>query len=298
MNDPVPAPDTNDAWLRREGARWRESRDGCPHPDVLAARESELLDPAMRDVLAAHVRRCAACAQFAADLEAVAADVPTDVVESRVFERVRREAAPAPRWQWTLPVAAAVLLACATGVVWWVRMPSGGAGGRGAMLGGADQPPPPQSQSTPSQPVEVAASWTIEAPPVRVPMSSLGPARSGETSASATLAEALAPYQEGRYDEAIPLLERAARLHPDSVDAAFYLGVARLLADHPADAIAPLERAAALALPGRRAEIAWYRATAEQRSGRTDAARARLDALCATASDFRARACAAAQALR
>ena len=106
------------------------------------------------------------------------------------------------------------------------------------------------------------------------------------------------PYRDGRYDEAIPLLDEVARAHPDSGDAAFYLGVARVLANHPAEAIAPLERAATLANAGRRAEIEWYRATAEQRSGKTATARARLDALCAAPGEYRARACAAAQALR
>jgi hypothetical protein len=147
--------------------------------------------------------------------------------------------------------------------------------------------------------VDVAANWTIEAAPVRVPMTSLGTSRSGEaTSAGTTLSDALAPYQEGRYADAIPLLEMVAQREPGSVDAAFYLGVARLLAEHAAEAVAPLERAATLAPRGRRAEIAWYEATAEQRSGKTDAARTRLEALCAEASEYRARACAAAQALR
>jgi tetratricopeptide (TPR) repeat protein len=292
----------DDRRLGREGAAWREARQGCPDPDLLAARGSELLDPAIRETLTAHVRACAACAQLAADLDRVAADVSLESAETRVLMRVRQQAASAQPWRWRLAAAAAVLLACAAAVVWVTRSPSTstmtGAAGVVATSGGPEAPPPHMS-GTLQEHVDVAANWTIEAAPVRVPLSSLGTSRSGEaTSAGTTLGDALAPYQEGRYAEAIPLLEAVAQREPGSVDAAFYLGVARLLAQHAADAVAPLERAAALAPRGRRAEIAWYEATAEQRSGKTEAARTRLEALCAAASEYRARACAAAQALR
>ena len=285
----------DDGWLRREGARWRDARESCPHPDVLAMRQSELFEPLMRDQLAAHIGMCEACSRLAADLDPVLAAESIEPIEGRILARVRQEAAPTQRWRFA--AAAAVLLACAAGAVWWMRSPSNGGEGSSAMNGAATAPPQ-LSQSAPTEPLEVAASWTIEAPPVRIPMSSLGVSRSGNASSAASLVEALAPYQEGRYGDSIPLLEAVARLDPESADAAFYLGVARLLANHPADALPPLERAAALAPPDRHAEIAWYRATAEQRCGKVDAARTRLDARCAAASDYRARACAAGQALR
>ena len=291
----------DDHRLGREGAAWREARQGCPDPDLLAARGSELLDPAIRETLTAHVRACAACAQLADDLDRVAADVSLESAETRVLMRVRQQAASAQPWRWRLAAAAAVLLACAAAVLGVTRSPSTSTtrGAPGVATSGGREAPPPQMAETLQEHIDVAANWTIEAAPVRVPMSSLGTSRSGEaTSAGTTLSDALAPYQEGRYAEAIPLLEAVAQREPGSVDAAFYLGVARLLAQHAADAVAPLERAAALAPRGRRAEIAWYEATAEQRSGKTEAARTRLEALCAAASEYRARACAAAQALR
>jgi hypothetical protein len=290
----------DDSRLRREGAAWREARESCPDPDLLAARGSEFFDPAIREALTAHVRACAACAQLAADLDRVAADVSLGPAEARVLMRVRQQATSAQSGRWRLAAVAAVLLACAATVV-WVRSPSTSMtrGGAGGATSGGTKAPPPQVSETLREHVDVAANWTIEAAPVRVPMSSLGTSRSGEAASSGTtLSDALAPYQEGRYADAIPLLETVAQREPGSVDAAFYLGVARLLSDHAADAVAPLERAATLAPRRRRAEIAWYEATAEQRSGKTDAARTRLQALCAAASEYRARACAAAQALR
>ena len=141
--------------------------------------------------------------------------------------------------------------------------------------------------------------WTVEALPVRVPLSAVGVSRSAENrAASAAPVDALAPYQAGRYAEAIPALQEVARSHPESGEAALYLGVALLLADRPGDSLAPFERAARQVEAARRADVEWYRATAEQRAGRTSAARDRLAALCAAGGGYQQRACAATQALR
>jgi tetratricopeptide (TPR) repeat protein len=110
--------------------------------------------------------------------------------------------------------------------------------------------------------------------------------------------DALASYQAGRYAEAIPALQAVASAHPESGDAALYLGVACLLADRARDSLAPLERASALVDAARRPEVDWYRATAEQRVGQLTAARERLRTLCGAAGEYQQRACAAEQALR
>jgi hypothetical protein len=280
-----------DAQLRLDGARVRSARAGCPPPDAILARHSELMEPALRDALARHLGACDACRRFAADLDALeACDTVSREVETRVLARVRARAVPPPRWR--LAVAAAMLLVCAGSVVWWVRSSASSIKQSAAAVRPASPPPP---VGTP-----VAALWKIDPPAVRLPLSSIGATRSGggEGAASRALPEALAPYQAGKYAEAIGPLQTVARAHPTSSDAAFYLGAAFLLADRPRDALGPLERAAALGPPTRRAEIDWYRATAEQRAGLPDAARTRLNPLCAGGSEFRARACAAARTLR
>lgn len=70
------------------------------------------------------------------------------------------------------------------------------------------------------------------------------------------------------------------------------------MADRPAAAIAPLERAARAAAGARIDAIAWYLATAEQRTGQPDRARARLENLCGGTGTFHTPACDALHALR
>ena len=161
---------------------------------------------------------------------------------------------------------------------------------------------PPAQAALPSTPAPGAgpiALWNIEPLPVRIPLSSVGATRSATTQdAAAELVDALAPYQAGRYDAAIPALRAVAHAHPDSADAALYLGVSYLLANQAQDAVAPLERARQLAQARRSAEVDWYLATAEQRTGQAAAARDRLKAVCAVAGDYQQRACDAERALR
>jgi len=112
------------------------------------------------------------------------------------------------------------------------------------------------------------------------------------------LAEALEGYRTARVADSIGPLEKLARTQADSPEVAFYLGVAYLLSNRAPEAIAPLQRARSLADTGRRDEIDWYLATAEQRAGRHDTARTRVQALCEGASEYRDRACAAQALLR
>jgi len=282
--------DPSEEALHYDATRWREARAGCPDPDLLLARDSELLEPALRTALALHVETCDACARFEADIAALDLDEPDRDVEARVLARARDPEARSSRWR--IPLAAVVVLACGGALAWWLRSPPPAA------------PVAPLTASAPtSHPAAAApvvALWAIDPLPVRVPMSSLGVPRSGGPADEAgdALSNALVPYQAGRYGEAISSLERMLWAQPGSADAALYLGVTYLLADRPADAHTALERAAALAGASRRDDVAWYRATAEQRTGRTEAARSRLHALCLASGEYRIRACAAEQALR
>lgn len=289
MSDVNPSLDeVSEEVLRREGDQWRRLRTGCPDPDLLLERHSELLEPDVRDALREHVQTCAACARLSADLDAMNLSSPDQAVEAAVLARVRRRASSSPFWR--LPLAAAVVLGCGAALAWWMRVPSGPTPTAPAAI-------PSATTATASTPV---AMWTIEALPVRVPISSVGVSRSGAAGAdaSAALMDALASYQAGRYAEAIPALQAVASAHPESGDAALYLGVACLLADRARDSLAPLERASALVDAARRPEVDWYRATAEQRVGQLTAARERLRTLCGAAGEYQQRACAAEQALR
>jgi len=297
--------------LRQEAAAWRLARSGCPDPDLLLARRSELLDADVRAALDEHIASCDACARLVTDLESMKLDAPDLAIESAVLTRVRRGGSPAKSWR--LPLAAAVVIGCGAAIAWWMRTPAAptfappGAAvstptASPSLPGGASAAAPGGATADRSvdKPVTTTVTmWTLEALPVRVPLSAVGVSRSAENrAASAALLDALAPYQAGRYADAIPALQEVARSHPESGEAALYLGVALLLADRPSDALGPLERAARQVETARRADVEWYRATAEQRAGRTSAARDRLAALCAAAGAYQQRACAAAQALR
>jgi tetratricopeptide (TPR) repeat protein len=289
--------------LRQEAAAWRLARSGCPDPDLLLARRSELLDADVHAALDDHIASCDACARLVADLESMKLDASDPAIESAVLARVLQRGSPTKFWR--LPLSAALVIGCAASIAWWIRTPAASvspapvasasaAGAASAAPGGA------MADKSVDKPVTTTVTmWTVEALPVRVPLSAVGVSRSAENrAASAALVDALAPYQAGRYADAVPALQEVARSYPESGEAALYLGVALLLADRPGDALAPLERAARQVETARRADVEWYRATAEQRAGRTSAARDRLAALCAAAGGYQQRACAATQALR
>jgi hypothetical protein len=282
--------------LRREGEASRNQRTGCPDPDLLLARRSEALEAAVRARLEQHLTVCEDCSRFARDFDALNLDEADEAIESRVLARIRPATrAGLSRW---LGVAAGIVITAGVATLWWTRpLP---APGPDAVSAPIQREPSATGSPAQTDMPPTAALWTIEPAPVRVPLTSLGVPRNGsgtDAGAAAALIEALAPYQRGDFDLAVDRLEQFVRQHPDQSDAYLYLGVSCLMADRPSSAVVPLERARSLASPNRRAEIDWYLATAEQRSGRVDASRARLRELCAGQSRYRALSCAAAGAL-
>ena len=183
--------------FRQEAAAWQLARSGCPDPDLLLARRSELLDADVRAALDDHIASCDACARLATDLDSMKLDAPDPAIESAVLARVRKGGSPSHFWR--LPVAAAIIIGCAASMAWWMRAPN------------APNAPnaPAYAPNAPNAPV---AMWTVEALPVRVPLSAVGVSRSAENrAASAALLDALAPYQAERYADAIPALREVAR---------------------------------------------------------------------------------------
>jgi predicted Zn-dependent protease len=277
--------DVLDNALRAEAAQWQRSRQGCPDPDLLMVSDSELLEGDVRAALDAHLRECAACARLSADLAALRHEAPDAASEAAVLARIR--AAESSTSWWRLPLAAAILLGCGTGIWWMSRSPT-----PSSVPAQATSPLPPSTAGP-------IALWSIEPLPVTVPLTSVGATRSaGTNDVAAALANALTAYQAGRYEEGIPALRAVANAHPESADASLYLGVSLLLAHRPQDALGPLAHARQVAEPKRSPDIDWYLAAAEQRRGATAAARERLQALCAGPGDYQQRACAAERALR
>jgi tetratricopeptide (TPR) repeat protein len=277
-----------DAELRREGERLRAARAGCPPPDLLLARRSEALDDDVHARLDTHVAECAACRRMAADLDQVDVGAADAEAEGRLAARVLDTSGRGRGG--VLSIAAALLLASGLAVSWGYLRP---------------RPEPPETavQTTPpSPPAEtpaIVALWTITAPAVRLPLSSLGATRSAEAPLAAPdLVDALVPYRSGDYAGAVERLGRVVEAQPESGEALFYLGVSQLMTGKAQPAVSSLERAARLLPADRRAEAEWYLATAEQRNGATDAARTRLQTLCSAAGRYQSNACAAVTALK
>ena len=278
--------------LGREAARAREARAGCPPPDLVIAHSSEALPDEVRVRVEAHLRGCDACRALAADADSLEPGIP-EGADARVFARIQPPRRNAPWVSWLL--AASVLLACGVAAAWWLRPSSG----RTAAVPPATPPAGP-GPTTPAPVAMQAPLWSISAATVRVPLSALGASRGVDAGGARTrvLMAALAPYEKADFDAAIERLEAFVREYPDAADASFYLGVSYLMADRPADAVAPLSRARDARAERDRREVDWYLAAAEQRTGRTAEAAARVDRLCRTPGAYQQSACAAADKLR
>ena len=284
-----------DARLRQHGEALRAERDGCPHPELLFARQSEALDADVRD----RIRR--ACR-----------DVPGLPTFGRGLRRTRPGRAGCRGRGARARASDRVAASRARGPALAGRRAPCGIGPRRHLVVHARQRPtsaPPVASQAPAVPVAtpapppgaVVALWTITPAPVRLPLSSLGVPRSGGTGATPSgdvLVAALAPYQLGDYTGAVARLSAVVRDFPESGEAHFYLGVSYLMAGDAIRAVDSLDHATSRLPEARRAEAEWYQATAEQRAGRTDEARARVRVLCAQPGEHQADACAAEASLK
>jgi TolA-binding protein len=107
------------------------------------------------------------------------------------------------------------------------------------------------------------------------------------------LKPAIDAYNNSAYADAEPLFASLTERYPRSVEAAYFLGVVRMLRGNFDGAIAPLGAAVALNEPTFADDSAWFLAVAEQRSGKEIDALRRLDALCAAGGTRAQEACAA-----
>ena len=279
-----------DRRLRDEGAQVRALRARCPPPEWLLAPDAEALTPEVRGQLDAHLAVCGACRRLVDDLARLDLGAADPAVEARVLQRVR--GAVHRRFGALLPIAAGLLLACGLGMQSLVHR------GAPAAVPVTDAVSRPIEQ--PSVPAgQQAALWPIAPPPLRLMLSNLDPTRGGGPGATASaMVGATGPYQAGNYQQAAEQFAAIVKTTPSSGNAQFYLGVSRLLAGHPRDAIAPLTAARSLLPAARSREVDWYLAAAEQRAGDQASARARLEALCEGDGVFRQDACEAATRLR
>ena len=105
------------------------------------------------------------------------------------------------------------------------------------------------------------------------------------------LGAALEPYRASQYAEAARRLAELGRKFPDAVEPPFYEGVAKLLLEDTAGAVAALENARRIGGEALNDDIAWYLAAARERAGEWDRAVLLLRPLCQSESVHRKAAC-------
>ena len=228
-----------------------------------------------RAPFARHLDDCASCRALAAAARDWEAPPLADDARERIARRAGIALRASSRTPWLLPLAAVLALAVLTPFLLRERL---------RPLPTAH--PPTQSPSVPAFVLPLEKLDRRTAPGVVV--------RGGDAFES-ELSAALVPYEAGDLAAAGERLEALARRHPDAASPRLYLGVVDLLRGRPGEAARALEEAEPLARTFWGPSVRWYLAVARERSGGD--AQAPLRALCAAEGEYRARACAALDAL-
>jgi hypothetical protein len=153
--------------------------------------------------------------------------------------------------------------------------------------------PPPAPAPAP------AFRLPLEKPPLKVGASALT-WRGSDNRADLLvhLKPAFDAFRADRYDVAQEIFATLEGRYPSSSEVFFYRGVARLFLNDYHGAIESLTRAASLGDPAFAADVAWYRAAAEERAGNLAVARRELNEICQSSGARSPAACAALEDLR
>jgi hypothetical protein len=205
--------------------------------------------------------------------------------QDRLLARIYRGAqSRSPgQWSWLRPALATAALVVVVAGAWL------------ALRREAPAPSPgPPEQAIVATPKPAPFQIPLDKPEVMLSLSAL--TWRGSTGTNPLLADLKDPLDAFRADDyarADHGFTALAPRYPDAVEVFFYAGVARLFEKDADGALTALTRAGELADATFAPRVAWYRAIAEQRTGRAAEARTRLDVLCRGGSDRAAAACAA-----
>jgi tetratricopeptide (TPR) repeat protein len=156
------------------------------------------------------------------------------------------------RWRWAAAAAGAVLMAALATFVFLYR------------------------GVTPDTEAVIKQLASLEQSPLYVPWTIRG---AKSQPALEMFAKGMREYARQKYQDAVPLLEDAARLDPDHLPTAFYLGISYLILDQP-DAGIPWLAKVARAEPNPYAEEShWYLSKAYFKKRNLDEARRELEAV-------------------
>ena len=153
---------------------------------------------------------------------------------------------------------------------------------------------PPQASSSAST---SQTAFVLKKAAIKVPVAAVLTSRTASGDARQFVddfAAAMDPYEHDEFAEAARRLEVLATTHASCPEAQFYLGVSRLFLIDNSRALEALNAANRLPHESIQADVAWYRAIALDRVGRTAEAKREASALCPRESKYKEQACAAA----
>lgn len=276
-----------------ETMRRRHSR--MPSFELLRAAQADALPRELQEAVSEHLSGSAMSRMLA---EGLGDEEPTLPVEDqdRLLARIVKASGPSSPpsavWAWFRPVLVGSGIVAVASLVWIVSKQTE----TGERLG-----PPETTVVVALPPAAPPFLLPFEKPEVRLGVGALTWRGSRPGSVSNQLLADLKPgldaYRQGDYQTADRELTALAGKYPGTIEILFYQGMSRLLHDDLPGAIAALSAADAVNDRTFAADVAWYRAVAEQRAGHAAEAQSRLETICRAGGDGAARGCAAIEQL-
>jgi hypothetical protein len=309
------------AGLEDQIESMRRRHPGNPRLDVLHAARLDVLPGEWQAEVDAHLANSSWSRTLVDGVVADTVRVSADedqldaVTEARLLARITREAGGTPaaalrRWPQALPLwigAAAVATVLIVLAVRSTRVtaPATSSVAQRERTGGPEAAPglkprdrePANAPATDKPLAQAAAPFVLpfDKPEVRLSAAALvwrGESTGAGAAYLADLKPGLDAYRASDYGRADAALAALRPRYPTVVEPPFYQGASRLLAGDAAGAIEPLTEAARVADDAFASDVTLLLAAAEQRTGRTEAARARLRRGCTPADPRTARVCA------
>jgi hypothetical protein len=262
-----------------------------PPLELLRAAHADALPDALQTPVSEHLRESAMSRTLAEGLGEDAPVLSSEEQErllARIVKEARKESAPASAWGWLRPVLVGSGIVALASFVWMVSRETG------ERLG-----PPETHVVVALPPTAPPFLLPFEKPDVRLGMGALTwrGAKPATTDDGNQLLSDLKPgldaYRQNDYATANRELTSLASRYPGTIEILFYQGVSRLFLNDYSGAIAAFDAAEAIGDRTFAADVTWYRAVAEQRSGNVAQARAHLEAICGARGPDAARACTA-----
>lgn len=272
----------------------RRRHVGGPPLELLRAAHADVLPEDLQTPVSEHLSASPMSRTLA---EGLGEDVPTlsneeqERLLARIMKEARKESAPVSTWGWLRPVLVGSGVVAMASLVWMVSRE----------IEVSERLGPPETQVVVALP-PAAPPFLLpfDKPDVRLGMSALtwrGSKTDDGNQLLADLKPGLDAYRRNDYATADRELTALASRYPGTIEILFYQGVSRMFLNDYAGALAAFDTADAVGDHMFAADVSWYRAVAEQRTGNLAQARARLEGICGARGPDAGRACTALEQL-